>query len=195
MTVGDGFLFTQKPQEGSPSTPVIAAAGTAGTNVTAEEFSDGLYRRFTKLTLAGVAITIGDDASLGMGALIYTFPAGPLVVNSAYINAGLTLTTGTPTTDTPEMGLGTVIASGAVAVLGGTATFENIMGGAATPVLANIAGTKKLFTHVSALKMDAADAHTVHLNFADGWANVDNTAATANGTVILEWTPIPIGNE
>jgi len=161
--------------------------GTAGTNVTATEYGDG-RSHITKLTLTSAAITIGDNASLGTGSLIYTFPAGPLHVESSSINVGVTLTTGTPTTDTPEIGLGSVVASGAVAVLGGTPAFEDIMGGASTPVLADLAGTAELFTHVCDLKLEAADAHTVYLNLADAYADVTDTAATVTGTVWLKWT-------
>jgi len=176
--VGDDTLSTT-----SDSTNL----GTAGTNVTAAEYGDG-RNHVTKLTLASVAYTIGDNASLGLGALIYTFPAGALIVNASNISVGLTLTTGTPTTDTPEIGLGTVISSGVIAVLGGTATFENIMGGTATPVLNDIAGTVENFTYVADVKVEVADAHTVFLNIADGWANVDDAAATMSGTVFLHWT-------
>lgn len=161
--------------------------GTAGTNVVATEYGDGRHH-ITKLVLSSVAYTIGDNASLGIGAIIYTFPAGAYIVHGSSIDVGLSLTTGTPTTDTPEIGLGSVIASGAVSVLGGTATFEDIMAGATTPVMANISGTAELFTHVPNLKIEAAGFRVVNLNFADAWANVDNTAATASGTVWLEWT-------
>ena len=161
--------------------------GTAGTGVTATEYGDG-RNHVTKLTLASVALTIGDNASLGSGALIYTLPAGAILVNAASINVGVTLTTGTPTTDTPEIGLGTVVASGAVSVLGGTATFENIMAGASTPVLADLAGTAELFTHNPGLVIEAASAHTVYLNLADAYADVDDTDATASGTIYLAYT-------
>ena len=166
---------------------ITTHVGTVGTNVTAKEFGD-VRNHITKLTLSSVAFTIGDTAALADGALIYTFPAGALIINASSINVGLTLTTGTPTTDTPEIGLGTVIGTGAVATLGTTATFEDIMAGATTPVMADAAGTAELFTHVASLKVEAADAHTVHLNIADTWANVDDTAATASGTVYIHWT-------
>ena len=163
------------------------SAGTAGTGVTATEYGDG-HNRVTKLVLSGVAITIGDNAALADGALIYTFPAGALVIESSSISVGLTLTTGTPTTDTPEIGLGTTIASGVNATLGAVAaTAEDIMAGASTPVMADIAGTAEVFTHVTNLKVEAADAHTVHINVADTWANVDDTAATLDGTVWIKW--------
>lgn len=168
-----------------------AADGTAGTNVTAVEYGDGMNHT-TILTLTAVAITIGDTAALAMGALIYTFPAGALVINSATLSVGLNLTTGTPTTDTPEIGLGSVLASGANATLGASgATSEDICGPA---VADDIAGTAELTSLAPALVIEASGgvAHLVHLNFADTWANVDNTAATATGTVVLNWTLLPL---
>jgi len=159
--------------------------GTVGTNVTAVERVGG-GNHTTVLTLASVAYTIGDNVSLADGALIYTFPTGPIVIHAANIAVGLTLTTGTPTTDTPEVGLGTVIGTGAVATLGGTPTFEDILGPA---VMDDVAGTIENLTggQFRHLAIEAADAHTVHLNIADAWANVDNTAATMSGTVVLNW--------
>jgi len=158
--------------------------GTAGTNVTAVEYGAG-QEHVTKLTLASVGYTIGDTASLADGALIYTLPAGALVVRMASISVGVSLTTGTPTTDTPDVGLGTVIGTGAVATLDGTATFENILTG---QTAADVAGTATVKTVQTSLAIEAADAHTVHFNIADAWANVDDTAATASGTVWLGWT-------
>jgi hypothetical protein len=204
LAASDRLLFTESVQEGHPCGPPIDAAaatflnnlqktqtaGTAGTLVTAVE--EGTYRnRITTLTLASHVITHGDNASLGTGSLIYTFPAGALVINSAYISLAIQTnsTTANGRADTPEIGLGTVIASGGVAVLGGTATFEDIMGGASTPVLGNMNSTVEVFTHASALKIDATDAHTVHLNLADAYhTDHDATAGTATGTVILDWT-------
>lgn len=165
-------------------------AGTAGTNVTAvEKTTDGI--NFTTiLTLDGVAATIGDTASLAGGALIYTLPTGPIVIKAATMSVGLSLTTGTPTTDTPELGLGTVIGSGANATLGAVAaTVENILGPA---VADDIAGTAELLTGVADLKIETADAHTVHINWADAFANVDNTAATLDGTVTINWMKVPL---
>jgi len=166
--------------------------GAEGTNVVATETGDP-RNHVTKLTLSSVAITIGDTAALSMGALIYTFPAGIIHIQAADCSVGLTLTTGTPTTDTPEIGLGTTIGSGANATLGAVAaTAENIAGPSA---MDDIAGTAEAFDSVTAagtksntLVIAAAAAHTVYLNFADTWANVDDTAATASGTVYLTWT-------
>jgi hypothetical protein len=163
-----------------------SAAGTVGTGVTAVEHSSDGKNFTTILTLTGVAFTIGDNAALADGALIYTFPAGAVVINSASINVGLSLTTGTPTTDTPEVALGTTIASGANATLGAVAaTAEDICGPA---VADDVAGTAEVLTTGSSFVIEAAAAHTVHLNYADTWADVDDTAATAAGTVAINWT-------
>ncbi|MGI9317945.1 MAG: hypothetical protein ACR2QW_11475 [bacterium] len=162
--------------------------GTAATSVTATEYGDGQHH-VTKLTLASLALTIGDNVALASGALIYTFPAGAMVVQSTSINVGVTLTTGTPTTDTPEIGLGSTLASGANATIGASAsTDEEYMAGATTPVLADLAGTAELFTFNADLAVEAAGARTVYLNIADTYADVDDTAATASGDIWIEWT-------
>ena len=95
----------------SLSDDVVANIGTPGTGVTAVESGSKNFH-LTTLTLSGVALTIGDTAALADGALIYTFPAGAIIVEAAYLSVGVTLTTGTPTTDTPDVGLGSVIGTG-----------------------------------------------------------------------------------
>ena len=159
--------------------------GTAGTGVTATEYGDG-RNHVTRLVIADLALTIGDNASLGLGSLLYTFPAGAVHLQAASASVALALDTGTPTTDTPEVGLGTTVASGANATLGAVAaTAENIAGPA---VMNDVAGTAEVFDNASNLMVGTADAHTVYLNFADAWANVDDTDATASGTVWLTWS-------
>ena len=171
--------------------------GTAGTNVTATEYGNG-FVHVTELTLSAIPITIGDTAALATGSLIYTFPAGVVKVQAISGTVDLTLTTGTPTTDTPEVGLGTTVGSGVVATLGAVdPAAENLAGPVA---MTDIAGTDSLVdsatasgTKAYALLIAAADDHTVYLNFADTWANVDDTAATSSGSVYIEWTLLSAG--
>lgn len=170
-------------------TKTSSNVGTAGTGVTAVERGNGDVHT-TILTLSGVDITIGDNASLADGSLIYTFPAGPIAILAKSMSLGLSLTTGTPTTDTPEIALGTTLASGANATLGAVAaTAENILGPA---VMDDIAGTAELLTSAAAFVMETAAAHTVYANVADAWADVDDTAATLDGTVTLVWCRVPL---
>lgn len=157
--------------------------GTVATGVVAVE--TGWERNHvTTLTLTSLGLTIGDVTTLGDGVLIYTFPAGVIIVDAAYMSVGVTLTTGTPTTDQPDVGLGTVIAVGAVANLSTPSTFEDILTGRAA---ADVAGTATVGTVQTTKVIETGDAHTVHFNIADVWADVTNSAATASGTVVLKW--------
>lgn len=169
-----------------------AAAGTANTDITAAEYGDGIWHK-TVLTFNKTAMfTVGDNANLGVGYKLYTMPAGTIIIDSAYMSVALTAADNAIKTDTPEIGLGTVIASGAVDVLSGTATFENIL---TAQVAADCNGTATVKTIVNqTLAMEGGDAHTVHLNLADGWADRAAGAAAgavaAAGTVVLFWRKV-----
>jgi len=160
--------------------------GTQGTNVTAVEYGDG-YHHITVLTLASVVGTIGDNAALSGGAIIYTLPASSVcLIHGCYMTVGITLTTGTPTTDAPDVGIGTLIGSGANATL-------NLVGAGAENILTgqtatNIAGAATVKTLGTQLVVETGDSHAIHFNYADTWADVDDTAATISGTVVLDWS-------
>lgn len=161
--------------------------GTAGTNTTVTEFGDG-HTNTAVITLSSVANIIGDNVSLAKGNLIYTLPAGALLVNSAYMSVAITLTTGTPTTDAPDVGIGTVIAVGAIATLT-TGTFENIITGQTATDIAGTATVKTAIpTAAVPFVIETGDAHTLHFNYADAWADVDDTAVTISGTVVVNYT-------
>lgn len=166
--------------------PLPFAAG-----VTLVDYGYGPYH-VTKLTLAGVTVgTTSDGNSLGFGVQLLTLPPGELVVRSARCAVGLTSADDTKT-DTPELGLGTTVAAGAVAVLGGTAAFENIMIGTA---VADVNGTvlnARVKPQTSPFELAIAASgglnHAVYLNVADAWdAGDDDAVLTAAGEVWLEW--------
>lgn len=164
--------------------------GTANTGVTAEEFGDGRHH-ISVLTISQTdALTIADNAALADGYLLYTLPAGIAVIEAAYMSVAVTAASTEAQADTPDVGLGTTIATGSVAILGGTAAFENILTGQ-TAADANGTATVKtaIPTAGASLVIEAGDDHTVHLNVADTWA--DDTggdlSADISGTVILVW--------
>lgn len=157
--------------------------GTAATGVTAVEQGDALHHK-TTLTLATVLPAIAGGAALGVGKLIYTFPAGAINIRATQMNVSITQTEGNIDADTPDGGIGTVIASGVVSVLGGTATFENLLTG---QTFDNCTGTAELKTVATSLVIEAASAHTIHFNVADTWAASGDLAAIVAGTVIIEW--------
>lgn len=170
----------------------VAGVGTASTDdaVTTEEYSDGLIHR-TVITLNDFEFGSTDDSTaLASGGLIYTLPAGDVVVRSVVFAVGLGLTdSATPTTDTPDCGIGTTIASGAVSVLGGTAGFENILTG---QTMNDMAGTVEFVTASPGLAIASASAHTIYLNVADTWADYtpNDPGVTASGTIIIEWVSV-----
>lgn len=161
--------------------------GTAATGVTAVETGDGHQHR-TVLTVNTTLPAIAGGASLGVGKLLYTLPAGAVIVDAAYMSLAITQTQGNITADTPDGGLGTVIASGAVAVLGGTATFENIITGQTFDDCNGTAEVKATIPTAGVpLVIEAAGARTVYFNVADGWAASGDAAALLTGTVVLSW--------
>ena len=153
------------------------------------EYGDG-FHHVTVLTLTGLSFSAEpDNASLAVGDLIYTLPAGAKMLESAYMNIALNQT-GDVKTDNFEIGLGTVIGTGAVSVLNGTATFEDIITGqveTGTQDGTNFTVTAALPTVGAPLFFASADARTIHVNVAAVWSDIDTSVLTYSGTVVLVW--------
>lgn len=172
---GVGYNITAAP---------MSACGTPETGVTALEEGFGSFHR-TILTVSSVLPAIAGGADLAVGKKLYTLPAGAKIIKSAYMSMALDEVDGNITADTPDVGLGTVIATGAVAVLSGTATFEDILTG---QTAADCNGTATVKTVADQIKViETGDAHTIHFNAADGWAASGETACPILGTVVIEW--------
>lgn len=166
-----------------------ANVGTANTGVTAEEYGDG-YNHVTVLTVSQAdAITTADNGAGADGYLLYTFPDGVIVVHHTYMSMGIT-TTAEQQADTPKVGIGTVIATGAVTDLTNPATFQDLITGQ-TGIGDGTAEVIALGpTAAIPFVILAADAHTVHYNVADTWADDTSGDLSADiaGTVVLHWT-------
>jgi len=140
----------------------------------------------TCLTINSILPAIAGGAALGVGKLIYTFPAGEIIFESASINLGITQTTGKINTDTPVIGIGTIVAVGAISVLSSNAAFQSILVG--TAVL-NCTGTKliKTFVPTAPLVITTTSAHSLYLNVAGTWTALGDPAAIISGIVIINW--------
>jgi hypothetical protein len=181
-------MATIKQPFGSDESRTTINVGTLNklTGLTAVEDGNGHAHR-TVFTLDAFALgSATGAAALGFGKLIYTLPAGACIIKASKIDIALQ-GGGVVDADTPDMGLGTVIASGVVSVLSGTATFENILTGQTVNDCAGTAEVKTTLATASpfGLVVETADAHTIHLNIADTWAGADDITAT--GTIIIEW--------
>jgi len=129
---------------------------------------------------------IPGGADLALGQLLYTFPTGAIVVKGAYMNIALNESDGNITADTPDVGIGTTVASGVVNVLGGTAAFENILTGQ-TATDCDSTYTTKTLALADPLEIETGGDKTVYLNVADGWAASGEDALEYVGTVVIEW--------
>lgn len=176
-------------------TPIGSTPTAAGSTVRTAEYSTG-RDIVTVLTLNNFVIGAipAAAAALGVGAVVYSFPASPsqhfeLVYGFSNIVATLP-----GTAVNLDLGLGQVVASGAVSVLSGTATFESRLtgqtvataagGGAAASAL--VAATAGIGTGIS-LNV-AASVKDVYLNAASTF-NIDNLGSlTVSGQIILKWT-------
>ena len=170
------------------TTTSTSNVGTVATGSTAVHYGDGINMRAV-ITVDTTLPAIAGGAALAVGKLLYTLPAGAVLVNDAYMSIAITQTDGNIDADTPDVGIGTVIASGVVSVLGGTATFENIITGqtaadcdgtATVKTTAPTAGTK--------FAVETGDVHTLYLNVADTWAASGDAGALLTGTVIVDYT-------
>lgn len=158
--------------------------GTAASGTTAVEHGDGNFHK-TILTVDTTLPAIAGGANLAVGKLIYTFPTGAIIVEAAYMSMAITQTQGNITNDTPDVGVGTEIASGTVVVLGGSGTFEDMITGQAAD---DCNGTAEVITIANqVLVIETGSDHTVHFNAALGWAASGDSAALLAGTVTLFW--------
>ena len=165
-------------------------SSASATGVTVTEYGDG-YNHITKLVCASIVLTSpADNVDTSEGFLVYTFPAGAIILESAYMNMTATLVAASAQTDEADIGLGTVLAAGTTALLSEVATYEDIITGQA---LADVDETDPIPiaaipTIGAPLFIASGDAHTVHFNVASDWADAGAvTSLTADGTIILNW--------
>ena len=164
-------------------------AGVVGAGVTAVEAGDA-FTHVTTLTVSKAMPAIAGAANQGVGIPVYTLPAGAKVIKTANFNLGRTQAGALIGADTPELGLGTTIGTGAQATLGAVgAGCENILHGASTIALGNCTGTKSLDGAVVDLYIAAAGDHVIYANIADGWAGAD-AGPTLAGTIVIEWVSL-----
>lgn len=173
------------------------ALGTAAANVTTLEYSDG---RHVTTTLSFSGLVLGAPTAGGAsahGVLLHTLSTTAITHIVKLISVQLGLTIGTVTTDTPDVGLGTVIASGAVATLDTTGTFEDLITGQTWNV--GLDGTADdyfaylptcgISTEATVLPIINASgsATPIYLNVADTWDAGVTGNLTASGIVIIEY--------
>lgn len=160
---------------------VNVGAAVSDSGLVAVEYGDR-FNHVTEITIPSGAFTqsVDSNTALGWGRKIYDFPEGAIKVTRVHYD----LAVGASSSDTAwaDVGAGSVVASGGVAVLGGTATFEDFVDGFAATTT-NIEGGKE----AEAGQVDGtATAKDFYLNFADTWA--DDGDLTFTGKITIHWT-------
>lgn len=163
-----------------PYRGTVGAPGGSYAQVT--EYGDK-HNRVTVIDFQTTFPAIAGGANLAVGKLLYTLPAGACVIEASRLNVAIAGAAAIQA-DTPDIGLGTTIASGVVAVLGGTAAFENILTGQTMTDCDETVTDAAVGTQ---LVIASGGDHTVYLNVADGWAAGGDAAADVYGRVILHW--------
>ena len=169
------------------------ALGTTGVGIVADHFTGDGYNILTRLTVNGVMPAV--TGSIGVGLLAYTFPAGVHALKSGRIKLALTAADGNIDADTPVLGLGMTIASGAITDLVSDGDFEDILIG---QTMNNCTGTveDKSLVQITAghLMNEASGTKTVFINMADAWAGAE-AACPVTGEVWLKWVRLTSAEE
>ena len=162
---------------GQPATAADTGITWPGPNrPSVKEYKTGELHR-TVISVPELTFTT-TAAAKGIGQKVYTFPEGWILPVAARLKT-ITTTGATTAATAGEIGLGTTVASGAVAVLSGTAGFQNILDG---KTISDHVAVTALTSHVAA----AAGGTSGTMDLLDGTATPVpvylNIASTYDGT-------------
>lgn len=162
------------------------------------EFQQGFYHR-TYMKVRAFTFNIASDAALGIGQKIYTFPTGAIRPAGGTIKMVSTCPTGLSAT-AGEIGLGSVIGTGAIATLGaGAATMEDFMEGTtisnhvAATALTSLKSNRPAGGGTSAtngvMHLDGTSTATaLHFNIASTWDQTSAEDVTINSLeIVFDW--------
>lgn len=165
--------------------------GTAGTGVTVVNY---VSDRDIVTEITFTALTVGTTTAVvskGIGVLLYTFPAGSHLHSATNMNV-TTYHSDAAASSTGKIGVGSVVASGAVSVLNGTSTFMDYVTeqtGTIRNISSPLTTTKLSVATAGALTgisiNESGSAKTLYLNIASLWSNDGTVSAT--GTVSIKW--------
>lgn len=168
----------------SPQAQAGASAGFTLSNLGAStkvDIMDFMPIQRARFNVRSQTFATGGAAAKAFGIKVGVLPETELLILAAKYDIDLAMPSGVSGT-AGEMGLGTVIGSGAVAALSGTSTFEDIATGQTLANSTANATTAHNHTAAGTTLVDAtAGSVSCHLNFASTWSG--NGTATISGNV------------
>ena len=183
-TPGAGSFTTVTTTGLTTTTSGVGAAGADGT-VTSEKGMGGIHH--TTVTY-NKNLVVAGAVSLAGGATVYTFPAKRVLLLGVSTDATWTSTgAGGCIGDTPDCGLGTGLAAGAVGTLDlAGAGAEDLITGVALSALSAAPGDDlNQITPTAVSGTPLAASATIYANFADPWAGADTVNLA--GTLKIVW--------
>ena len=174
----------------SVSMPTFNSGSVTGKVEFDPDVMGGSARWSVTLTSNLTVVSSTGGAAKAGGVKLIDFPTGLVLPRKTVIN-GTFLVSGTGDSTAGEIGLGTVVGTGAVAVLGGTATFENVCeggipalgnataGGAAVAILTGDTVRSEIGT--------ISTAQALYLNAASTFAAGTGAFVVVAGTRIDVW--------
>lgn len=171
---------------------VYTTTGAEVSGLTITDYGNEIIHR---TVLDGTFLSAADvlkDGALGaataaMGKKIFDFPEGGIHVEAAVLDLTLVASLATASV---EVGLGTVVATGATSALGASSTYEDVIDGNTGGVTCSTTGTA--YQRVAAAESDAAafdgcgTAKDLYLNAAAAWKGTGTFVVS--GTVSLVWS-------
>ena len=174
----------------SAVTPLLT---TAVATVSIKEYGDG-HNIVDVITLTDFIVghVPAAAAALGIGNIVAAFPAAPgFHVEEAYYQELQLKLPGSPVN--ADLGLGSVIATGAVSVLDGTGTFEDRLTGQTTATAATYGSLVKAMSRTALTGISVNLNNSVKdilLNAAGTWNVNNHSDLLAQGTIVIKWTKI-----
>jgi hypothetical protein len=142
------------------------------------------------VTTAAKTITLGATGNRGGGVKLFEFDELGIVPVGARIRATVSLTAETATFGVGEYGLGTTVATGNIAVLSGTAGFQNLAKGTPGTAIGAAGAIDQdiIFGVGERTAVDGLDTGvSLHLNVAGAVGEATTNMTVAAGAIIDLW--------
>lgn len=160
--------------------------GVAGDDMSVVEYGNK-HQHVTEITIEEFTQAIAG-AALGFGKKLYDFPAGGVKVTRVMMDINIAAPTDTIV---GELGVGTIVAVGAIATLGaGHNDMEDIVDGFANTITSSGGADTQAYKEAESGILDGSStAKDAYFNVAATWTASEDL--TISGKIVLFWDALP----